>query len=734
MRPAQVALRKWTRAVGAISAIVSVIGLARLALLAPAHAQPASQPAVTIQLTGKTPVVGDTGVFDIRADVVDPSRRSDLDVAVAVYQRITDRTALLDSIEGLRLGSPISLKVRPLGDGVQSGTRIISERIIVGSCEECLDIPTDGVYPVSIDIRQRSEGTVAARLITHLVLQRNASPTLSVALILPTTVPRTLLPDGSYRVTPLTRLVAAGESLASRPGIPLSVLVTPAMVDRGSADDTIRGSLDTLGSGLGGREIIATPYEAVHPRLVQDGRLGEVIRGQWRAGSDSLVSRFGDSVIADTWVVGPSDRLPDRDGLLKIGPQRLLVHGSHVAEVGADGPGKAPDLLTAPVVFDTGLVFQRRSDGTLVQEEALEESSAINAIVTDATLTGHLIDRPSLLGVNDLVADLAIASERSQAAAGLAVWVPDEAVTRSVVDALLAGIGSLKSIQPVKLTELFDRPIAADENGEFRSIGRIAGDDVDASNEYLDYLASIDDARRTIDGVNLTLASNANAGSVAERYFSAALADPNAASPAAGSTDPIFSGSAYLATSSRLAERALSGVRLTSGGPFRLTALRGRIPVTIENLTGGTATVHLSVEQGRVRSTPASAEQDVVVEPGSQVLLLDVETRSSGSFDVRVSLTTPNGVALSRNAYKIRSTGVSGVGVTLTLTLLGLLILWWLSNRAKHGGTGPRRLQRRQTQRLTAGEKGGTATRSSARSSTGSSTGTSASIDTGVAP
>ena len=701
-------LTRQTRRVVAVSAFVLIVGFGAFA---PAQAQNDTEPAVTMQLTGKTPVVGETGVFDIRADVIDLARRSDLDVAVAVYQRITDRAALLDSIDGLRLGSPISLKVRPLGEGDQTGTRIVSERILVGSCDVCVDIPTDGVYPVSIDIRQHSAGTVAARLITHLILQRNASPTLSVALIIPTTVPRTLLPDGSYRVTPLTRLVAAGESLASRPGVPLSVLVTPAMVDRSSADDAIRGSLDTLASGLGGREVIATTYETLHPRLVQDGRLGEVIRGQWRAGSDLLTTRFGDSVITDTWVVGPSDRLPDRDGLLKVAPQRLLVHGSHVAEIGLDGTGKPPELLTEPVVFDTGLVFQRRSDGTLVQEEALEESSAINAIVTDDTLTRHLIDRSPLLGVNDLLADLAIASERSEDLAGLAVWVPDEAVKRSTVDALLAGLSSLKSIQPVKLTELFERPIAADENGEFRSIGRIAGDDTDISNKYVDYLAAIDDARRNIDGVNLTFIANTTAGSTAERYFSAALADPNAASPTAGTTDPILSGSAYLATSTQLAERALAGVRLTSGGPFRLTALRGRIPVTIENLTGGPATVHLSVEQGRVRSTAASAEQDVLVESGSQVVLLDVETRSSGSFDVRVSLTTPNGVALSRNAYTIRSTGVSGVGVTLTLTLLGLLILWWLSNRAKHARTGPqRRPQRRQNQRRTPNDEAGSAT------------------------
>ncbi len=659
-----------------------------------ATTQPTTQPnRLTIRLTGQTPVVGTDGVFDIRADVFDPAVRPDLDMAIAVYQRVTDRTALLDSIEGVRLGSPISLRVRPLGPSDQRGTYIVSERVLVGSCETCLAISTDGVYPVSIDIRERSEGAVSARLITHLILQRRATPTLSVALIIPTTVPRTLLPDGSHRTTPLTRLVAASESLASLRGLPLSIVPTPSIVARARDDVAVAGALDTLSTGLAGRELIASTFEAFHPQLQQDGRLGEVIRGQWLAGSDALTDRFGENVVTDTWMIGPMNRIPDRDGMLRIGPQRLVVHSSLVAETSPTGGGIRTMLVDKPVVFDTGLVFQSHSDGTLVQEETLEESSAIRAIVTDETLTGHLLQPDTLLGVNQLLADLALASERATPGAGLAVWVPDEAVKRLTIDALLAGIDALQSVTPARVSELFERPIATDAAGDLLSIGRVAVDATDTSD---DYLAAIDAARRGIDGVNLTFGSNPAAGRAAERFFSAALADPDGGTTDRAGTEASITGGDYLTVASQLAARDLGGVRLARGGPFRLTALRGRIPVTVENVTGGAAVVHLSVEQGRVRSTPASAEQDVVVEAGSQVVLLDVETRSSGSFDVRVSLTTPNGVALSRNAYTIRSTGVSGIGVTLTLTLLGLLILWWLSNRAKNHGH-PRRPQRRRS-------------------------------------
>jgi hypothetical protein len=612
------------------------------------------------------------------------------EVAIAVYERITDRSSLFDSIEGIRLGSPIALSTRPLDSPGISGSSRIAQTLTIGSCATCIPITTDGVYPVSIDVRRRSTSNVSSRVITHMLVQQ--SPTaarLDVALIIPITVASTLKTDGTYRSDAATNLVAASESLASHPGVPLSVVLTPAVLDRARSDVAITGTLDTLSSAMAGREIIATPYEALHPRIQRDGRLGEIVLGQWRQGAQVLESRFGDSVTSDTWVVQPDDALPDRDGLGRIAPQRLIVDGTVVARSGGTdfvqntAGNNIAAIIDTPLVYDTGVLFEAVENNGVKQVDSQEDSSAITSIVTDPFLTNHLRAENSVIGVSSLLADLTLAADATATEApAIAVAVPPEAVTRQTLDLLLNGIEANNDLQPVIVSTLFDRPIGTTDNDDLISIGRRVRSGVALSPSFL---TALDTSRRKIDGAALMIRPGEDqpaAITLADRLFSASLADPNAGTPAHNTTDPELANLALLNASRLSAESALAGVGLAPGGPFRFTALRGRIPITIENPTGGPISVHLSVEQNRVRLTNNSAEQDITVAQGTQVVTLDVETLSSGKFDVRVALTTPNGVVLARNAYTVRSTGVSGVGVTLTLTLLALLGLWWLRTRS----------------------------------------------------
>jgi Family of unknown function (DUF6049) len=685
--------------------LVAAIGLTVFGVAPQATAQPLGR----MRLLDKTPVVGTDGTFTLVAEYLAAETGptdSEVEVAIAIYQRVTDREALLDSIDGVRLGSPISLRTQLLTElgsttpsrtgtsGAVSGRRVIVS-VKIGTCTECISLSADGVYPISVDVRQTKDSTVQARLVSHMLVQRAAtlSP-LRVALILPMTGQRTLQPDGSHRSAPLTRIVAASESLASQPNIPLSVVLTPSLIDAARTDVSIAGTLDTLASGLQGREIIAPTYESVHPRLQHDGRLGEIMQGQWRQGIALLQQRFGDSVVDDMWVVGPDDELPDRDGLLQIAPQRLVVHSPLVATglgpspVTATRPNRKPQPTAAPVVFDTGIVFSDpNQSGQLEREDAFEESSAITAVISDSTLTDHLRTDDPVLGVSNLLADLTIAASSASANAGIAIAIPNQAVRRDVLDQLLLGVGTNPNFKPVTATELFALPLVTTPTGEYRSIGRVVRSNVAPVSDS--FLETVDETRRKIDGVAAMIQqpeAERSATNLGDRLFSAALADPDAGTASHNTTNAEAIGKGFLDAARQSTDTALKGVRLGPGGPFRLTALKGPIGIRIDNATGGPVTVHLSVVEGRVRLSQDTAEQDVVVDQASQVVKLDVETRSSGSFDVQVLLTTPNGVSLSRNAYTIQSTGVSGIGVTLTLGLLGLLVLWWL--RSRTGGTG----------------------------------------------
>ncbi len=72
----------------------------------------------------------------------------------------------------------------------------------------------------------------------------------------------------------------------------------------------------------------------------------------------------------------------------------------------------------------------------------------------------------------------------------------------------------------------------------------------------------------------------------------------------------------------------------------------------------------------------------------------EVEARASGTFPVLVSVGSPDGgLNLQRARYTVRSSGVSGVGLVLTIGAGLFLAAWWLTHW--------RRSRRRPTPALT---------------------------------
>jgi hypothetical protein len=61
-----------------------------------------------------------------------------------------------------------------------------------------------------------------------------------------------------------------------------------------------------------------------------------------------------------------------------------------------------------------------------------------------------------------------------------------------------------------------------------------------------------------------------------------------------------------------------------------------------------------------------------------------VQSRTSGSFPLRVTVRTPSGAVLSQSRISVRSTATSGVGVVLSVGAGAFLFLWWL-RQFRHG-------------------------------------------------
>jgi hypothetical protein len=54
-----------------------------------------------------------------------------------------------------------------------------------------------------------------------------------------------------------------------------------------------------------------------------------------------------------------------------------------------------------------------------------------------------------------------------------------------------------------------------------------------------------------------------------------------------------------------------------------------------------------------------------------------VETRSSGTYPLTMTVTTAGGLPITTSEVTVRSSFVSGVGVFLTVGAIVFLALWW---------------------------------------------------------
>ncbi len=687
---------KRVRALLAFSAVISVlilttpashgqtattaVGPASSTTVSPAQDEPdptdpfldAAQPVqgLRLRLLSQTSQVTGTRKFTVRARLEGAADfdRDQYEVAVTIYQRVRDRDALSDAMTGIRLGSPVSIDRQDLPATDRTNVATITYETTIGPCLTCVPLAADGVYPVSVDVRRRDDAEVVAGLRTNLILLANAEqPVLSVGLLFP-------VRGTSERntTTDLTQLITISEALATAPELPVTVSLVPSVLDLADRDETVAGTIDVITASLANREIMSGPYEDLRPEIEGDPRLVEIVAGQRRRGEERLLGTFAERVTTATSVDLDTDALPT-SGFDTLDLQRMVIAESLIES-------ESSDTFDRPAVYDPGPSTtgppEPSSLGEAAPPDPDQTSTAISAVVADGDLAAHLAGAPDpMLGVHHLLADLSVIAANGGSNRGVAVMLPATGLSRSSIDVLLSALSLQPQLKAVRVSDLFNLPTALRDDGSVVSVRRRIDGPETLTDD--DTVRQLDRTRRYLDGVAQTFEIPPPELEVAERDFSAGLALEQ--TEAGERIDQ-----AQLA-----ADQMLAAISLGGGGPFRLTALQGRIPLSLINTSSGTAQVVAVLRSDRV-VTENNGTVDIVVEgagPEDQengratVKPVGVSTRSSGTFGLNVSLETPNGIALDTEQIIITSTGVSGFGVAITIGALVLLAIWWARTR-----------------------------------------------------
>jgi hypothetical protein len=121
----------------------------------------------------------------------------------------------------------------------------------------------------------------------------------------------------------------------------------------------------------------------------------------------------------------------------------------------------------------------------------------------------------------------------------------------------------------------------------------------------------------------------------------------------------------------------LGGLRVPGGNTITLTARKGEIPVTFLNETAQPLRVRVRLQSDKM-VFPDGDDRVLDLPPRSTTVRFNVETRSSGTFPLRLTVTSPDGgLRIQQTEVQVRSTFVSNVGLFLTIGAILFLGVWW---------------------------------------------------------
>ena len=521
-----------------------------------------------------------------------------------------------------------------------------------------LPISEPGVYPLDLAV-DLVDGSTAG-LLTHLVRlpAEDLRPNLRVAMVVPVGADPIVTANGARRTTrtEVDGIEQRITPLVDHPGPALTVVPRPETL--ASLDTTPRGSavVAELAAGVRGRQVLGSPYVELDEAAWVDSDMVRPLNQQLVAGDDATASTLGLTADRATRYLARPPAASTLPVLRAQGTDRLVVPPDTIAAEGrlADGePWLGPVLLAA-------------------------EGTQLAAGITDAELQAHEGSTgDAVLDAHRTLADLAtIALDRPLAPAGTILALSDQnesggGYLETLLDHLDDG-----PLRAVTVSEWFAEvpPVpAADAGGAPGAtlVRSVAPRESGGLERYRDNLGVTE---LTLSG--LTEMTDG--------------ADPNLD---VLRTQVLVSGSAALSPAEQAAYLGAVGTTIReqtqlidtpANQTITLTSRSGRIPVTIRNRMEVPARVRLHISSDRLEF-PEGSQVEVALDQGVTTVEVPVRARTTGSFQMAVAVTSPDGVlAVTATQVTIRSTAVSNVGVLLSIGAGLVLLTWWVRHWREH--------------------------------------------------
>lgn len=602
---------------------------------------------------------GATFTARVRLDGAAPAGAT---VVTTVHEATGSRSQFAQQVAGNGLGDevaePTAQPVDPGGTASTTGAAV-EVRVATDGTPEAGEVDArldgSGVYAVQVRLLDTT-GAELDRLVTHLVRLPTAeseAPPLRLSLVVPIDGGPGIRPNGERRTDPATnrRVNALVDALTDHPDVAATLVPTPETVVAASGTPRIA----RLRRAVEDRQVVASQYVPVEVAAWVSAGLDDDLARQTTAGEQALADHLVDRPDRRTAVAAPTLTPEALTRLEQLGADQVVVPGAALAPLDADA-------------FPT----------TLAQPFGLLDSQGrpVRAVAADPGLAAHVGESGDpVLDAANVLADLAViwfdqpTQDRGVALTLPRVWQPDAAF----LDTLFAGLSEPSVVQAVSVDDLFAQVPAATTGGSTDPGGDpLVRTLVPAESPALgSYPEALPLTRLTVEGfASFAGRDNPVVASMQRRVLVSGSADLDRAQRRA-----------YLDAIGRQVDRAAAAVVAPESGNVTLTSRDGRIPLNLSNENLYDVTVRLRFDSDKL--TFPDGDTVIVHLPRSAVTSLDVDVsaRSSGSFPLRMTITSPDEIVLvSRSRFTVRSTAVSGVGLVLSVGAGAFLALWWASH------------------------------------------------------
>lgn len=640
-------------------ALMAATCAAVVAAPSPLAAAQAPSPDVTAALAAQTLLLQADQPASVLLDVTG-TFPDDTEVAVVVHNRITaGREQLREAASGDVPTAPFRVLVTPLAAVPRDAAGRLSITIPTTSKRGSAtgtEIPlrTAGVYPVELVLRAGDKNDELAKVVTFLVRlpdQALENP-LRVAIVLPLTGPPSLRADGTTAIDAAVRaqLQAIVDVFGAMPGVPLSVKIEPELLDGLGrtglpTDEELRSRLVTV---LAGHQPLTGTYVTMDTTAAVSSGLGDEVVAQLRRGEDVLTEQVGAGAAERSiWTAAGSLDEPAVVFLRDLGFRQLLVPAGALEPISGRPGETRPARLRAT-----------ESDRPLTV-------AAADAELSDAFGPHEQPVRDAYLWLTELAYLALQPADNVSGPQGVVVlpaeWAPDTAFLGTV----LAGLQANPLVVPATAAQYFDQVLPAKaKNGQaiVRTPAPATPEDL------LSFGGELARVRRSLTSYGSMLPATSALPARLERLLQVA---PSSELDAAGRQ-------AYLdAVQGELDDLR----RSVDPVPARSITMAGRsseLPITITSRTKEPLLVKVRLTSSKLQF-PDGNEVVVTVNGGVTQARLGVEARTSGTFPVTVDLMTPDGgeKLTPGTQLTVRSTGLSGLGLALSVGALLVLALWW---------------------------------------------------------